>query len=120
MIPWFGWVYLVLLALVGLSGFALALRAGQPKVLTLVRVLSVAILGWAVVLYFRDTGVPFGFAGFLFAATLTLAQKSAEDIRQAEQMQLGRSARIGVTINGLLMLPAVAMGALAIWAGHGA
>jgi|EndMetStandDraft_3_1072993.scaffolds.fasta_scaffold172466_2 hypothetical protein len=120
MIPWFAWAYLVLLALVGLSGFALALRAGEAKVPAVLRLGAVAVLAWGVLLYFRDAGVHFGFAGLLFVSVLALAQKSVADARQAEQMQLDRPARIGVAINGLVLLPAIAMGALAIWAGHGA
>ena len=120
MIPWFGWVYLVLLALVGLSGFALSLRAGHAKPLASARLAAVGVLAWGVVLYFRDAGASLLFAGLLFVATLLIVQKSVADARQAQEMHLDRSGRIGTAINGLLMLPAVAMGALAIWAGHGA
>ena len=44
MIPWFGWVYLVLLALVGLSGLALSLRAGHAKPLASARLAARAAL----------------------------------------------------------------------------
>ncbi|PBJ84312.1 hypothetical protein CMZ84_07765 [Lysobacteraceae bacterium NML93-0399] len=113
--PWFGWVYLVLLALVGLSGLALSLRAGQSKLLALARFAAVAVLAWGVVLYVRDAGASVLFAGALFVSVLLLAQKSVADARQAQDLQLDRAGRAGVAINGLLMLPAVAMGALAIW-----
>jgi len=120
MIPWFGWVYLVLLALVGLSGLALSLRAGQSKPFAFARLAAVGVLAWGVVLYFRDAGAPLVFAGLLFVSALLLVQKSVADARQAQDMELDRSGRIGTAINGLLMLPAIAMGALAIWAGRGA
>lgn len=120
MIPWYAWVYLVLLALVGLSGFVLTMRDGQSKTLAALQLLSVGVLVWAVVLYFRDAGAHLGFAGLLFASVICLAQKSVADAKQAERMELPRPARIGVAINGLMMLPAIAMGALAIWAGRGA
>lgn len=120
MMPWYGWVYLVLLALVGLSGFALALRDGQSKTLAAIQLFSVGVLVWAVVLYFRNASVHLGFAGLLFASVICLAQKSVADAKQAERMELTRPARIGVAINGLMMLPAIAMGALAIWTGRGA
>ncbi|MCD9028756.1 hypothetical protein LDO26_11115 [Luteimonas sp. BDR2-5] len=119
MIPWPGWAYLALLALVGLSGFALALRAGQPKPLAALRLLAVGVLAWGVVLYFRDAGAGLGFAAALFAAVLVLAHKSTTDAQQARELGLGRAGRAGVAINGLLALPAVALGALAIWARHG-
>lgn len=120
MIPWFGWVYLVLLALVGLSGLALSLRAGQSKPFAVARLAAVAVLAWGVLLYFRDAGASVLFAGALFVSVLLLVQKSVADARQAQDLQLDRAGRVGVAINGLLMLPAVAMGALAIWAGRGA
>lgn len=115
MMPWFGWAYLVLLALVGLSGLALSLRAGQSKLLALARLAAVAVLAWGVVLYVRDAGASVLFAGALFVSVLLLAQKSVADARQAQDLQLDRAGRAGVAINGLLMLPAVAMGALAVW-----
>lgn len=120
MIPWFAWAYLVLLALVGLSGFALVVRHRQSLPLALARLVAVGVLGWGVVLFFRDAGAGLGFAGALLVAALLLAHKSAADAQDAARMELPRPARIGVAINGLMMLPAVAMGALAIWAGHGA
>lgn len=120
MIPWFGWVYLVLLVLVGLSGCALALRHRTSLPWAVARLLAVGVLVWAVVLFFRDTGAGIGFALALLVATILLVHKSADDARDAARMELPRPARIGVAINGLLMLPAIAMGALAVWAGHGA
>ena len=120
MMPWYGWVYLVLLALVGLSGFALALRHRQSLPLALARLVAVGVLVWGVVLFFRDAGAGVGFAGALLLAGLLLAHKSAADAQDAARMELTRPARIGVAINGLMMLPAIAMGALAIWTGRGA
>ena len=119
MIPWSGWAYLVLLALVGLSGFVLTVRNGQSKTLAVLQLLSVAVLAWGVVLYFRGAGAHVGFAGLLFASVVCLAQKSVADAKQAERLDLPRPARIGVAINGLLMMPAVALGGLAIWSRHG-
>ncbi len=120
MIPWFAWAYLVLLALVGLSGFALTVRDGQSKLLAIARLAAVGVLVWGVVLYFRDAGAHVLFAGALFVAVLLLAHKSVSDAQDATRMKLDRSARAGVAINGLVVLPAIAMGALAIWAGRGA
>lgn len=120
MIPWFGWAYLVLLVLVGLSGCALALRHRTSLPWAIARLLAVAVLVWAVVLFFRDTGAGLGFALALLAAAMLLVHKSATDAQDAARMELPGPARIGVAINGLLMLPAVAMGALAVRAGHGA
>jgi|GEM_PF-1340568 len=120
MIPWFAWAYLVLLTLVGLSGFALTVRDGQSKLLALARLVAVGVLCWGVVLYVRDAGAHVAFAGALFAAVVLLAHKSVADAQDATRMQLDRSARIGVAINGLVMLPAIAMGALAIWSGRNA
>ncbi len=119
MIPWYGWAYLVLLALVGLSGFALTLRAGQSTPLALVRVAAMGVLMWGVVLYFRDAGAGPGVAVALIAAVLVLAHKSTTDLRDARRMQLKPAAQAGTAINGLLVLPAVALGALAVWSGHG-
>ena len=119
MIPVLGWAYLALLALVGLSGFVLALRAGQSTLLAVLRLLAIGVLGWGVVLYFRDAGAGLGFATALFAAVLVLAHKSTADAQQAGELGLGRAGRAGVAINGLLALPAVALGALAIWVRHG-
>lgn len=120
MIPWFAWAYLALLALVGLSGFALTLRDRQSTLLAAARLIAVGVLCWGVVLFCRDTGAPLLFAGALCVAVLLLAHKSMTDAQDAARMNLARSARVGVAINGLLMLPAIAMGALAIWAGRGA
>lgn len=120
MIPALGLAYLLLLALVGLSGFVLALRHRRSLPWAVARLVAVGVLVWAVLLFFRDTGAGFGFVAALLAAAALLAHKSAVDARDAAQMALPRPARVGVAINGLLMLPAIAMGALVIGTGRGA
>lgn len=120
MIPWFGWAYLALLALVGLSGCVLTLRDGQPSLPAAARLVAFAVLMWAVVLYFGDAGAGPGFAAALFAAIVVLAHKINIDLRDARRLQLGTAARIGVVINQLVTLPAIAAGALALWSRHGA
>lgn len=117
--PWPAWVYLVLLALVGLSGCVLAVRAGRSKALALARLAATGVLMWAVMVFVRDGGAGLGFAAALFAAVLVLAHKSAADAQEAQRMQLDTPGRIGVMINGLVALPAVAMGGLALWSRHG-
>ncbi|WP_235974167.1 hypothetical protein [Luteimonas deserti] len=120
MMPWAAWAYVVLLALVGLSGFALMLRAGQSKPLALARLAAMGVLVWAVFVYVRDGDAGLGFAAALFAAVVVLSHKSVADAQDARRMQLGAPGRVGVAINGLVALPAVALGTLAIWSRHGA
>ena len=120
MMPWTGWAYVALLGLVGLSGCALTVRDGQSKVLALARLAATGVLVWAVVVFFRDTGAGLGLAAALFAAVVLLAHKSVTDVQDAQRLKLGTPGRIGVAVNGLIAMPAVAMGGLAVWARHGA
>lgn len=114
-----GWAYVALLALTGLTSSVLAVREGRSTALALVRLAATGVLVWAVLAFGRGADVGLGFAAALFAAVLVLAHKSAADAQDARRLGLGVPGRIGVVLHGLIALPAVAMGGLALWTRHG-
>ncbi|MEZ0471179.1 hypothetical protein [Luteimonas salinilitoris] len=121
MMPWYAWAYLVLLALIGISNFLAGLRGGQRigLLLLLLRLAAVAVLALGVVLFYRGSGAGLAFMAALFVAALLQAQKSVADAQQMREQRLPAAARIGVALGGLALLPAIALGALAVWIQQG-
>ncbi|WP_255516486.1 hypothetical protein [Luteimonas suaedae] len=119
MMPWYAWAYLALLALIGVSNFLAGLRGGQRMGLLLLRLAAVAVLALGVVLFYRGSGAGLAFMAALFVAALLQAQKSVADAQQMREQRLPAAARIGVALGGLALLPAIALGALAVWIQQG-
>lgn len=124
MIPGWAIAYLVLLALIATGGLAMARRSGTPWWLAALRFCAVAVLAAGVVFFFRREGAGLLYAFLLFVATMLHAQKAVSDAAtlkamQASQGALSPAARVGVALGGLALLPAIAMGALAVWIQQG-
>jgi hypothetical protein len=119
MMPWYAWIYLLLLALIGAGGFVSMLRARRPVWRALVHVATIVVFAYGVVLYFRrgDAGTAFAFA--LFVATLLQAQKGVADAHEMRVRPMTTASRVGVALGALTLLPAIALGALAIWRQQG-
>ena len=119
--PWYAWAYLLLLALIGAGGFAAARRDGTPPWMAALRLATFVVLGYGVVAFHRaDLGAGLGFAALLFVSVLLHAQKAAADAAQLRVRQLPAAARVGVALGSLALLPAIALGALAVWIRQGA
>lgn len=119
--PWYAYAYLALLALVGAGGFVSEVRTGRPAWLALVRLAATVVLGIGVVLYVRGgEGAGTGFAFALFLATLVHAQKAVSDhhvLQRAPAMPA--PMRLAIAARSLSLLPAIALGALAVWSRQG-
>jgi hypothetical protein len=119
MMPWYAWAYLLLLALIGAGGLVAMLRARRPVWRALVHVASITVFAYGVVLYFRGGDAGTGFALALFVATLLQARKSVADAHEMRARPVTPASRIGVALGALTLLPAIALGALAIWSRQG-
>lgn len=119
MIPGWAIAYLVLLALIAAGGLFAARRNGTPWWLAALRFAAVAVFAAGVVFFFRRAGAGTAFAFLLFVATMLHAQKAVADAAAMKRMRLGPSARIGTALGGLALLPAIALGALAVWIQQG-
>ena len=122
MIPGWAIAYVVLLALIASGGLFTARRAGTPWWLAALRFAAVAVFAAGVVFFFRREGAGTLFAFLLFVATMLHAQKAVADAALLKRLTLKPGARIGTALGGLALLPAIALGALAVWiqqGGHG-
>jgi len=119
MMPWHAWAYLLLLALIGAGGFVAMLRAKRPAWRALVHVATIVVFAYGVVLYFSGSGAGTAFAFALFVATLLQAQKGVADANEMRRRRLPAVSRIGAAAGALALLPAIALGALAIWSRQG-
>ena len=119
MMPWYAWGYLLLLALIGAGGLVAMLRAKRSPWRALVHVATIVVFGLGVVLYFRGSGAGTVFAFALFVATLLQAQKGVADAHEMRRRRLPAVERVGVSLGALALLPAIALGALAIWIQQG-
>jgi hypothetical protein len=116
--PWYGWVYLGLLCLIGAGGFVAGLRAGRAR-LALLHLAAVTVLAWGVALYFRGEGAGIAYGLALLCAIAVLAQKSFADTRLGESGQLAPAGRLGVALGQLLLVPGAVLGVLAFWMQRG-
>lgn len=115
MMPWYVWIYLLLLALIGAGGFVAMLRARRPVWRALVHVATIIVFAYGVVLYFRGGDAGMWFALALFVATLLQARKGVADAHEMRVRPMTTASRVGVALGALTLLPAIALGALAIW-----
>ena len=113
-LPWYAWAYLLLLALVAGGGVYATLRARRPLPVALLRAAAVLVFIAGVLAWYRG-GAGTVFAVLLLLATLVHAQKAAADAREARARALPAHERIGTALGGLSVLPAIALGALAVW-----
>ena len=115
MMPWYAWAYLMLLALIGAGGFVATLRARRPVWRALLHVATIVVFAYGVMLYFRGGGAGTAFALALFVATLLQARKGVADANEMRSRRTTAASRFGVAAGALTLLPAIALGALAIW-----
>ncbi|MGY0561246.1 hypothetical protein ACW7G2_11080 [Luteimonas sp. A277] len=115
MMPWYAWAYLVMLALIGLAGFRARLRAGKrpPAALGWLAAMAVVMLG--VVLFYRGAGAGLLFMGALLLSVLVLAQHSVAQAQRMREAPIPAGERLVTSLGGLATLPAIAMGAIAVW-----
>lgn len=119
MMPWYAWAYLMLLALIGAGGLVAARKARQPWSQALLPLAAIIVFGCGVVLFFRGSGAGLLFAFALFVATLLQARKAVADANAMRSQPLPAASRIGVALGALSLLPAIALGALAVWTQQG-
>lgn len=113
--PWYAWAYLVLLAWIGLAGFRARLRAGKRLAAALGWVAAMAVVMLGVVLFYRGAGAGLLFMGALLLSALVLAQHSMAQAQQMRKSPIPAAERLTTALGGLATLPAIAMGAIAVW-----
>ena len=119
MIPWYAWAYLLLLALIAANDFIVQLRArGRPPAM-LLRLAAMAVVMLGVVLFYRGGGAGLLFMLALFMAALVLAQTSVAEANRMRQAPIPARERITTALGGLATLPAIGMGAIAVWVRQG-
>lgn len=118
-LPGWAWLYLVVLALVALGGLVAGRAAGRPLRPALLHLVVIVVFAAGVVFFFQRAGAGVAFAIALFVATLVQARRSLADASELRVRDLPAPARIGLALRGLAMLPAIALGALAVWSQQG-
>ncbi len=113
--PWYAWAYLLMLALIGLAGFRSRLRAGARLAEALGGLAAMAVVMLGVVLFHRGAGAGLLFMGALFLAALVLAQHSVAQAQRMREAPIPVGERGATARGGLATLPAIAMGAIAVW-----
>jgi hypothetical protein len=119
-LPWHAWLYLLLLAMIGAGGLVASRVAGKPLLPALPHVAAIVVFGAGVVFFHQRAGATTMFAVALFLATLLQARRSIADAEEMRRHRLPGPARAGVALRGLAVLPAIAMGAIAVWSQQGA
>lgn len=115
MIPWGAWLYLLLLAAVGVLHLVVELRARAGVLPALLRFAAVGVIATGVVLFYRG-GAGVAYMLLLFVAALLVSRKSVEDAQAARATRDAATAPppwLGLT--RLVVLPGIAWGALAVW-----
>ena len=114
--PWGAWLYLLLLAAVGVLHLVIELRTRVDAVRALLRFAAVGVIGAGVVLFYRG-GAGVLYMLLLFAAALLISRKSVADAQAARAGRAdGTTAPppwLGLT--RLVVLPGITWGALAVW-----
>ena len=119
MIPWYAWAYLLLLALIAGHDFV-GHRRGRvrPRAL-LLRLGAMAVVMLGVVLFYLRQGAGMVYMLLLFLAVLVLAQTSVAAAQRMREAPVPPRERVATAVGGLATLPAIAMGAIAVWARQG-
>ena len=117
--PWYAWAYLLLLALIAGNDFLAQLRARGRPLAMLVRLAAMAVVMLGVVLFHRGEGAGMFFMLALFLAVLVLAQTSVARAHRMREAPIPVRERLGTALGGLATLPAIAMGAIAVWVRQG-
>lgn len=120
MIPWYAWIYVAVLGLVGTAEFHVARRGGVPLRRAVLQLSAVVVLALGVGFFYYGRGAGFVYMLALLAAVLVLARKSTAMARAAHANAPPPAVRLGSALGGLAMLPAIALGALAVWIQQGA
>ncbi|HST44848.1 MAG TPA: hypothetical protein VLK29_06455 [Luteimonas sp.] len=118
-LPVWAWLYLLVLALVASGGVVASRGAGRPMRPAWLHLVVIGVFGAGVVFFFQRAGAGIPFAIALLLATLVQARRSLADAGEMRDRNLAAPARIGVALRGLAMLPAIALGALAVWGQQG-
>lgn len=115
--PWYAWAYLLLLAFVAVNGFLAGLRARGRPLAMLARLAAMAVVMLGVVLFYRGEGAGMVYMLALFVAAVVLAQASVAEAQRMRESPTPIPARERLTaaLGGLATLPAIAMGAIAVW-----
>lgn len=119
-LPWQAWLYLLLLAMIGAGGLVATRNAGRPPGPAVLHVAAIVVFGAGVVFFHQRAGATMLFAVALLLATLLQARRSIADANEVRQCRRPAPARAGVALRGLAVLPAIAMGAIAVWSQQGA
>ena len=117
--PWYAWAYLLLLALIAVNDFLVQLRARGRPLAMLVRLAAMAVVMLGVVLFYRGAGAGLLFMLALFLAALVLAQTSVAEAHRMRETPIPVRERLATALGGLATLPAIAMGAIAVWVRQG-
>lgn len=118
-LPVWAWLYLAVLALVAVGGLVASRNAGLPLRPAVLHLMVIVVFAAGVVFFFRRDGAGIPFAIALLVATLVQARRSLADAAEMRARALPGPARVGVALRGLAMLPAIALGALAVWGQQG-
>ena len=119
MIPWYAWAYLLLLALIAGYDFLGQLRArGRPRPM-LLRLAAMVVVMLGVVFFHLRQGAGMLYMLLLFLAVLVLAQGSVAAAQRMREAPMPVRERVATALGGLATLPAIGMGAIAVWARQG-
>lgn len=117
--PGYAWAYLLLLGGIGIGAFVADVRAARPVLRALLRLAAIAVLVLGVVLFHRGAGAGVLFMLALFLAVLVLAQLSVAEAQRMREQAIPARERVATALAGLATLPAIALGALAVWIQQG-
>ncbi|MFZ7095214.1 hypothetical protein ACOPJQ_03690 [Luteimonas dalianensis] len=119
MIPWYAWAYLLLLALIAGYDLLAGLRArARPKAM-LLRLAAMVVVMTGVVFFHRGQGAGMLYMLLLFLAVLVLAQASVAAAHRVREQPVPVRERLATALGGLATLPAIGMGAIAVWVRQG-
>ena len=119
MIPWYAWAYLLLLALIAGYDFLGQLRArAQPRAM-LLRLAAMVVVMLGVVFFHLRQGAGMLYMLLLFLSVLVLAQASVAAAQRMREAPMPARQRLATALGGLATLPAIGMGAIAVWARQG-
>lgn len=113
--PWYAWAYLLLLALVGRRDFLRRRRANGRPAAMLARLAAMVVVMLGVALFYRGEGAGMVYMILLFLAALVLARMSAADALHMRENDAPADDRLMTALGSLALLPAIAMGAIAVW-----
>lgn len=113
--PWYAYLYLLVMSMVAAGAFVDGVKKEDERLDSLLGLISTAVLGLGVVLYYRGNGAGIAFAAVFLLAIVYEVKVSIKELREAYPSGFTWSEWIGLGLAAGVFGPATILGVAAIW-----